>query len=91
MKNAAFVMWMTLRLTRWACVIALLVYSVMITLDRPAYLNSFGQPLRSTEAWLFGLVFAFGAAGLLELMMREQAGIARPDYLKLMPPQSRTE
>ena len=82
----AFVAWMGLRFARWACAVAFFVYSFMTTLDRPAYLNQFGQPLRSTEAWLFGLIFAFGALGLLELMMRERAGIARPDYFKLMPP-----
>jgi len=53
--------------------------------------HSFQQPLRSTEAWIFGLFFAAATAGLLELMMREKAGTARPDYFKLMPPQPRTE
>lgn len=78
--------WFALRIARWACWIGLLAYAYLTTLDRPSYLNSFGQPLRSTEAWLFGLVFAAATAGFLELMMREKAGIARPDYFKLMPP-----
>jgi hypothetical protein len=82
----AFVTWMALRFMRWACWIGFLVYAFMTTLDRPAYLNQFGQPLRTTEAWLYGLVFAAAAAGLLELMMREKAGITRPDYFTLMPP-----
>ena len=79
-------LWMALRFARWASFIVLIIYSIMIMLDRPAYLNSFGQPFRSTEAWMFGLWFAFGIAGLLELMVRERAGIARPDYFKLTPP-----
>jgi hypothetical protein len=36
-------------------------------------------------------VFAAATAGFLELMMREKAGIERPEYFKLMPPQPRTE
>ena len=86
MNSVAFKAWMALRFTRWACWIGFLAYSFATTLDRPAYLNSFLQPLRSTEAWLFGLVFAAAGAGFLELMMREKAGIERPEYFKLMPP-----
>ena len=63
-----------------------LAYSLAITLDRPRYLNSFGHPVAGIEAWLFGLFFAPVVIGFLELMMREKAGIARPDYFKLMPP-----
>jgi hypothetical protein len=87
MQRAAFVTWMALRITRWACWIGLLVYAFMITSDRSTYLGPFGQALRSTEAWLFGLVFAAATAGFLELMMREKAGIARPEYFKLTPPE----
>jgi hypothetical protein len=91
MKNPGFVTWVALRIARWACWIAFLGYAFATTLDRPAYFNQFGQPLHTTEAWLFGLIFAAAIGGLLELMMRERAGIARPDYFELMPPQSRTE
>ena len=64
-----------------------LAYSFAITIsaDRSSYLDHFG-PLYSTEAWLFGLPMLAVALGLLELMMRERAGIARPDYFQLMPP-----
>ena len=55
-RNPAFVAWMALRLARWACWIGFLVYAFATTLDRPAYLSKFGQPLHTTEAWLFGLV-----------------------------------
>jgi hypothetical protein len=90
MKNAALVTWFALRITRWLCWAGFLAYAFATTIDRPAYLNKFGQPLHSTEGWLFGLAFAAATAGLLELMMRERAGIARPDYFKLMPPNHRT-
>jgi len=88
--KAAFVAWMALRVTRWVCWIGFLVYAFATTLDRPAYLNKFGQPLHTTEAWLFGLAFAAAAAGFLELMMREKAGIERPEYFKLWPPKTPT-
>jgi hypothetical protein len=90
MKNPAFVAWIALRMTRWACSIAFLAYAFATTLDRPAYLNQFGQPLHRTEAWLFGLIFAAAAAGFLEMMMRERAGVERPDAFKLMPPKKPT-
>jgi hypothetical protein len=90
MKNVAFVTWFALRIARWLFWLGFLGYAFATTVDRPAYLNSFGQPLRSTEAWLFGLCFAAATAGFLELMMREKAGIQRPDYFKLMPPSSQS-
>ena len=62
--KAAFVAWMALRFTRWACWIGFLIYSFMTTLDRPVYLNQFVQPLHTTEAWLFGSVFAAATTGL---------------------------
>jgi hypothetical protein len=86
MRDVAFVAWLILRIVRWASWVGFLAYSFATTLDRPSYLNSFGQPLPSTEAWLFALAGAALAAGLFELMMREKAGIARPDYFHLMPP-----
>lgn len=86
MKNAAVGAWVVLRITRWISWISFLAYSFATTLDRESYLNRFGQPLPSTEAWLFGLAFAAVAAGFFELMMRERAGIARPDYFRLKPP-----
>jgi len=87
MINAAFVVWVALRITRWISWMSFLAYSFAITIsaDRSSYLDHFG-PLYSTEAWLFGLPMLAVALGLFELMMREQAGIARPDYFQLMPP-----
>jgi hypothetical protein len=86
MQRAAFMTWFALRISRWLCWIALLVYSVVIIIDRPRYLNSFGHPLPGVEAWLFGLFSAPAVIGLVELMMREKAGLERPGYFKLWPP-----
>ena len=88
MKTGAFVAWLVLRMTRWISWVSFLAYSfaITITADRSSYLDHFGRPLYSTEAWLFGLPMLAVALGLFELMMREQAGIARPDYFHLMPP-----
>jgi hypothetical protein len=36
----------------WAC---FLVYSFFVVWDKASYVDRFGSPLRSTEAWLFGL------------------------------------
>ena len=88
MKNAAFVAWgRELEKIRVSWV-SFLVYSfaLTITADRSSYLDHFGRPLHSAEAWLFGLPMLAVTLGLFELMMREQAGIARPDYFHLVPP-----
>jgi hypothetical protein len=88
MKSRAFVAWLVLRITRWISWVSFLAYYFAITLtaDRSSYLDHFSRPLHSTEAWLFGLPMLAVTLGFLELMMREQAGIARPDYFRLMPP-----
>ena len=51
------------------------------------YLDHFGRPLYTTEAWLFGLPMLAVALGLFELMMREQAGtrLLPPDAAKSAP------
>jgi hypothetical protein len=87
MENAAFVAWMVLRITRWISWLSFLAYSfvIIITADRSSYLDHFGRTLHATEAWLFGLPTLAVALGLFELMMRERAGIARPDSFHLMP------
>jgi hypothetical protein len=75
------VAWLVLRIARWISWVSFLAYSFVITItaDRSSYLDQYGRPLYSTEAWLFGLLMLAVALGFFELMMREQAGIARPD------------
>ena len=84
MINAAFVVWVALRITRWISWMSFLAYSFAITIsaDRSSYLDHFG-PLYSTEAWLFGLPMLALTLWLFELMMREQAGITRTWLLPL--------
>ena len=55
MKNAAFVAWVALRIRKWVSWVSFLVYSfaITITADRSSYLDHFGRPLHSAEAWLF--------------------------------------
>lgn len=86
MKSTGLRVWMFLRIARWLSWIGFLAYSSAFAHDRSSYLDKFGHPFRATEAWMFGLFFAAAIAGLLELMMRERAGIARPEYFHLMPP-----
>ena len=86
MKNAAFATWLALRAARWLLYIGFLAYGYAFVLDRSSYINSFGNLLRSTEAWMFGLGVGAVYVGMLELMMREKAGIARPNYFRLLPP-----
>ena len=76
MKSGAFVAWLGLRIARWISWVSFLAYSfaIIITADRSSYLDQFGRPLHSTEAWLFGLPMLAVTLGLFELMMREQRG-----------------
>lgn len=72
MINAAFMVWVALRITRWISWMSFLAYSFAITIsaDRSSHLDHFGRPLFSTEAWLFGLPMLAVALGLFELMTR---------------------
>ncbi len=68
-----------LRILRWLLWLAFLGYSASVWADRARYLNSFGQLVRSTEFLLFGLPMAAVVVGLLEMMMRDRAGLGRKD------------
>jgi len=83
--------WFCFRVVRWLSWIGLVVYSVLFVSDRQSHLNSFGQLLHTTEAWMFGLALLAVFAGCLELMMREKAGLARPSLGRLMPPSAPTQ
>jgi hypothetical protein len=86
MNRAGFLAWASLRVARWVICVGYFTYAFLVLLDRPSYMDEFSRPLRSTEAWLFGLPLLFIAVGLLELMMRDRAGIARPAYFRFTPP-----
>ena len=91
MQNAAFLMWLALRIARYVAWVAFLIYSFLVLWDKSSYVDNFGKPLRSTEVWLYLLPVLAVTFGLLELMMRERAGLRRPDYFRLMPPQGPPE
>ena len=79
-------LWRFFRVVRWLAWIGFLAWSFYFTQDRAAHLNSFGQLQWHAEAWWFGLANLAVFAGFLELMMREQAGIARPGPRGIAPP-----
>jgi hypothetical protein len=67
-----------LRLALWAVCLVFLAYCVYVTNNRPAFLNSFGHPLRSTELVLFGLPMLAAIIGFAELAVKDRlARLAR--------------
>lgn len=83
--DAAFLAWAMFRIVRWLAWIGLAVYSVWFLFDRGRHFDAFGQLLHSTEAAMFGFTLAAVFAGLFELMMRERAGLERPNVGQLVP------
>ena len=77
--NAAAVTWKLLRVARWALWIAFLGYCFYVHAYHEALVNQFGHLPLGIELTIFGLATAV-FAGLLEMMMREKAGIPRPSY-----------
>ena len=78
--NAGKVTWQLLRVSRWALWLAFLGYCFYVYAFREGQYNQFGHLPFSTELTIFGLATAAVFAGLLEMMMRERAGIPRPSY-----------
>jgi hypothetical protein len=78
--NAGKVTWQLLRISRWALWLAFLGYCFYVYAFREGQYNQFGHLPFSTELTIFGLATAAVFAGLLEMMMRERAGIPRPSY-----------
>ena len=78
--SAAEVTWKLLRVSRWVLWIAFIGYCFYIHTFREVLNNQFGHLPFATELIIFGLATAAVFAGLLEMMMREQAGIPRPSY-----------
>lgn len=80
--------WLSFRLLRWLSWVAFFLYGANFVSDRPSHLNSFGQLLHTTEAFMFGSALIAVFAGFLELMMREKAGLQRPKFGHLIPPKA---
>jgi len=83
--NAASLAWMFFRVLRWLCYLGLLAFSLYFISDRAPHINSFGHLTLGTEMLIFGLGVGGMFAGLLELMMRDRAGITRPKTFQLWP------
>ena len=84
--NPALTTWLVFRVARWLLWLGFLAYGLHYNLYPASHLNQFGHLVLSTEFALFGLGTAAVFAGLLELMMRERAGVQRPAFGRLMPP-----
>ena len=84
--NRAIATWLFFRLLQWAAWIFFFGFAFYFSLDRAPHLNSFGHLLNETEAKMFISAFVAIFAGLLQLMMREKAGLARPRFGQLIPP-----
>lgn len=76
--NAAFVAWVLLRFSRWALVIATVLYSIEFVTNREQHINSYQHLMPMTEFWMFSLPVAAVVCGLFEIMMREKGNIPRP-------------
>jgi hypothetical protein len=76
--NAAAVIWKLLRVARWALWIAFFGYCFYVHAYHEALVDQFGHLSLGIETTIFGLANAAVFAGLLEMMMREKAGILRP-------------
>ena len=83
--NGALAVWAAFRVVRWLAWIGLAIYSVWFLFDPRRHFDAFGQLLHSTEGAMFGFTLAAVFAGLLELMMRERAGLERPNIGQLVP------
>jgi len=76
MKSGAFVAWLVLRIARWISWVSFLAYSfgIIVSADRSSYLDHFGRPLYSTEAWLFGLPMLAVTLGLFRPLQKAAPG-----------------
>ena len=83
--NLAVAAWAFFRLARWLCYLVFFAFSIYFLWNRAPHLNSFGHLLPYAEMLWFGLGNGAMFAGFLELMMRERAGLARPNALQLWP------
>jgi hypothetical protein len=78
--NAIVGTWLLFRCARWACWLGFIGYAIEFVFNRPSHLNSFGHLLPTTEFWMFVLPLVAIFTGMIELMMRERAGLERPPF-----------
>jgi hypothetical protein len=88
MITPAVALWLVFRALRWLAWIAFIVTCVHFKLYPSSHLDSFGHLRPWTEVLFFGLGNAAIFLGMLELMMRERTGLARPSFGQLIPPRT---
>jgi hypothetical protein len=84
--NPRIATWLLFRGLRWLAWIVFFGFSFYYVWDPRPHLDSFGQLRHSAEAMMYGCGTAAVFLGFLELMFRERAGRARPNFGQLMPP-----
>jgi len=84
--NLPIATWLFFRLLQWVAWIYFFGFAFYFWLDRAPHLNSFGHLQNATEAKMFIPAVVAVFAGFLQMMMREKAGLARPQFGQLMPP-----
>src|SRR5262245_48935226 len=67
--------WVFLRYSRWLLWLAWLGYSIEFVIHRDQHMGAFNELSLRTEVWMFGIPLVAVLFGLLELMMRDMAGI----------------
>ena len=82
----AIALWLFFRLLQWAAWIFFFGFALYFSLDRAPHLNSFGHLQNATEAKMFISAFVAIFAGFLQMMMRERAGLARPQVRAIDAP-----
>ena len=79
-------LWLFFRALRWLAWISFFGMAIYIKTHVPAVLTSFGHLQLQFEVGLIATGNACIFLGFMELMMRERAGIPRPELGQLIPP-----
>ena len=75
--KSAVAMWLFFRFVRWMSWLVFFGFNISFLYNRAPHLTNFGHLSLTTEMIMFGSALVGIAAGFLELMMRERAGLAR--------------
>ena len=84
--SAAKVTWLGLRVLRWMVTFGFVAYIIYISVFWSTLINQFGHLPPVYELPIFALFGGPFVIGLLELMMREKAGVPRPPYFSFRTP-----
>ena len=81
--DGATLLWLFFRVLRWALWIAFCGYTLYVHLYRATIFTALNQLPNHVALTIYGLAVGAVFAGFFELMMREKAGLARPDFLRM--------